>query len=107
MHKPGTRHLNCRDGGRSDFDAHDLVTVRTLRGHERLGRFEQTQRRATLTDNGAIQLPDGREVSSSSRAAVEAPRVASYDGRYGWVVVRINKTLNDLRKDLVGQFGPD
>ncbi len=68
-----------------------------------------TSYRAWITDNAAIRIEDGGTYSSPSRAAMEAAQVASYDGWYAWTVVRLDKTLNDLRHDLTalleGQAG--
>lgn len=55
---------------------------------------------ATVNENGSIQLADGRAFTSPSRAAMEAANVPAYDGWYAWTVLRVNKTLNDLRHDL-------
>ena len=64
---------------------------------------------ATVLESGAVQLPDGREVSSPSRAAMLASDVRTpngelqaFDGWYAWTVKRLGKgkTLNDLRVDL-------
>lgn len=59
-----------------------------------------TSYRASVTENGAIRLEDGRTFSSPSRAAMEAAQIPSYDGWYAWTVVRLGRTLNDLRHDL-------
>ena len=57
---------------------------------------------AVVTENGSIELPDGRAFSSPSRAAMEAAGIPSYDGWYAW---RIGSTdgpsLQDLRVRLV------
>jgi len=58
--------------------------------------------RANITANGSIKIADGRAFSAPSRAANEAADVVSYDGWYAWNVVRLGKTLNDLRYDLLG-----
>jgi hypothetical protein len=50
-----------------------------------------------------IRLADGRAFSSPSKAAAEAAGLASFDGWYVWTVTRLEKTLNDLRKDLVAR----
>jgi len=55
---------------------------------------------ATITENGAIQLADGRSFSSPSRAAIEAAGIPAYDGWYAWRLVRNGKVLNELRKEL-------
>ena len=55
---------------------------------------------ATITENGAIMLPDGRTYSSPSRAAMEAAEVPAYDGWYAWRVVRNGQLLNELRMEL-------
>jgi hypothetical protein len=68
-----------------------LVWIRPRNGK----RYE-----ATVTSDGLIRLADGREVTTPSKAAVEAAGVAAYDGWYAWTVTRLGKTLNDLRHDL-------
>lgn len=56
---------------------------------------------ATVTDNGAIRLPDGRAFSSPSRAAMEAAGIPAYDGWLAWRVRRLGgRLLDDLRRDL-------
>jgi len=70
-------------------------------------RLGQTYR-AWLTDNGSIQLEDGRSFSSPSRAAMEAAGVPSYDGWYAWRVDALDgKLLHDIRADLLQQFTVD
>ena len=65
----------------------DLVEAELLRPGQTLvwerPRLGQTYR-ATVTDNGALRLDDGREFSSASRAAVEAAGIPAYDGWYAW-----------------------
>lgn len=56
--------------------------------------------RAAINSKGAIQLENDGVYSSPSRAAMEAAGVASYDGWYAWTVVRLGRTLNDLRHEL-------
>jgi hypothetical protein len=57
---------------------------------------------ATVTENGAIVLADGRTFSSPSRAAVVAADIPAADGWYTWHVDRLGgKSLDDLRHDLV------
>jgi len=64
--------------------------------------------RASFTDNGSIQLDDGRSFSSPSRAAMEAAGVPSYDGWYAWRVDAVDgKLLHDLRADLLQRFTVD
>jgi hypothetical protein len=56
---------------------------------------------ATVTENGAIVLSDGRTFSSPSRAAVVAADIPAADGWYTWRVERLaGKSLDDLRRDL-------
>jgi hypothetical protein len=56
---------------------------------------------ATVTENGAIVLSDGRTFSSPSRAAVVAADIPAADGWYTWRVERLSgKSLDDLRRDL-------
>jgi hypothetical protein len=56
---------------------------------------------ATVTENGAILLADGRTFSSPSRAAVVAADIPAADGWYTWHVERLEgKSLDDLRRDL-------
>ncbi len=68
-----------------------LVFDRPRLGH----RYE-----ASITDNGAIMLPDGRTYSSPSRAAMEAASVPAYDGWLAWKLGRNDKLLDTLRKEL-------
>jgi len=56
--------------------------------------------RATVDDNGAIRLHDGRTFGSPSKAAAIAAGLNAYDGWYAWTVDRVGKTLDDLRRDL-------
>lgn len=55
---------------------------------------------ATITDAGAIMLPDGRVFSSPSRAAMEAADVPAYDGWYAWRT-EDDERLVDLRDQLL------
>jgi len=62
---------------------------------------------ATIEAGGAIRLEDGRVVSSPSRAAVlaadqRAPNgeLQAHDGWRAWVVTRVGKTLDELRREL-------
>lgn len=74
----------------------DLVWVRP-----RLGETY----RASVRENGALELEDGRTFSSPSRAACEAADIPAYDGWYAWSVERLDgRTLNDLRLDLSEQL---
>lgn len=57
--------------------------------------------RATVTDNGAIQLASGEAYSSPSRAAVEAANVPAYDGWLAWRCDRTEQRLDDMRRELV------
>ena len=60
---------------------------------------------ASITDNGSIQLEDGRSFSSPSRAAMEAANIPSCDGWYAWRVdLQAGKLLHDYRRDLIEQF---
>ncbi len=61
-------------------------------------RLGQTYR-AQVTDNGAIELEDGRVYSSVSKAACEAADIAAYDGWYAWGADGVS--LHDLRKQLI------
>lgn len=59
--------------------------------------------RARIADNGAIELEDGRQFASPSRAAVEAAGIPAYDGWYAWhVVERGDLLLHDLRDHFLG-----
>jgi hypothetical protein len=59
---------------------------------------------ARLTENGAIELEDGRRFWSPSGAAVEAAGIASYDGWYAWRVPRLDgASLNDLRMRMASE----
>ena len=64
---------------------------------------------ATVTEAGAILLPDGRTFSSPSRAAMEAADVPAYDGWHAWRT-EDGRLLADLRDDLlvsdIGEPGP-
>lgn len=54
--------------------------------------------RATVTDNAALRLEDGREFSSPSRAAMEAADVPAYDGWYAWRIDGDGReSLHELR----------
>jgi hypothetical protein len=58
--------------------------------------------RATVTDGGALQLDDGRQFSSPSRAAMEAAEVPAYDGWFAWRRDdESGASLHDLRLRLV------
>ncbi len=60
--------------------------------------------RATVLENGSLELEDGRAFSSPSRAAMEAANVPAYDGWYAWKVPRLaGQSLNDLRVTLSEQ----
>jgi hypothetical protein len=54
---------------------------------------------AQVTEEGAIQLADGRVFSSPSRAGMEAAGIPSLDGWYAWRLVN-GTLLNDLRCQL-------
>jgi hypothetical protein len=57
---------------------------------------------AAVTENGSIQLDDGRTFSSPSRAAIEASGLGAYDGWWAWRVVRLgNRLLKDIRTELI------
>ena len=58
---------------------------------------------ATITDDGHIRLPDGREFWSPSGAACAAADIPAIDGWHSWVVVRLDAVLDDLRKKLHAQ----
>jgi hypothetical protein len=94
---------NCRNGRRQIFvpDHPERLSPapRQLRiPNEPAGSPD----RASFTDNGSIQVDDGRSFSSPSRAAMEAAGVASYDGWYAWRVdAHDGKLLHDLRTDLL------
>jgi hypothetical protein len=81
----------------------DLMEAQLLIAGDDL-RWERPRKgvvyQATVTENGAIRLQDGRAFTSPSRAAMEAAHVPAYDGWYAWTVIRVGKTLNDLRHDL-------
>lgn len=96
--KIGGRRVRIDDLIEFDFvqPGDDLVFERPRLGQ----RFE-----ATVTENGAIMLSDGRTFSSPSRAATEAADVPAYDGWHAWKVVRTGKLLDDLRKELAEVVG--
>ena len=56
---------------------------------------------ASVADNGAIKLPDGRAFASPSRAAMEAAEVGSYDGWWAW---RVDRLGGELLKDVRARF---
>lgn len=62
---------------------------------------------AIVSDNGAIQLQDGRSFATPSSAAKHAAKIPACDGWYAWRVERPeeNTLLNDLRKELLAAFG--
>lgn len=55
---------------------------------------------ATVTEDGALRLADGRVLGSPSRAAMEAANVPSYDGWMAWRT-KTGLLLADLRSDLL------
>lgn len=61
-------------------------------------RLRQTYR-ARVTENGSIQLADGRTFSSPSTAATRAADIPAYDGWYAWKANGV--LLRDLRNQLV------
>lgn len=57
--------------------------------------------RARITADGQIALPDGREFSTPSAAAMAAANMASYDGWHAWRVGSAQgPLLDDLRRQL-------
>jgi hypothetical protein len=60
------------------------------------------QYEAAITENGAIELADGRTFATPSRAAKHAANIPACDGWLAWRVVRPDGTrlLDDIRKDL-------
>ena len=60
---------------------------------------------ASLTDNGCIQLEDGRTFSAPSRAAVEAAGIPAYDGWQAWRVGGADgELLDELRARLIRKY---
>ena len=60
--------------------------------------------RARVAASGAIDLTDGRQFASPSRAAKEAAEIPACDGWYVWRLPRLGGALlNDLRGQLVEQ----
>jgi hypothetical protein len=60
--------------------------------------------RARVTENGAIELEDGRRFPSPSKAAIEAAEIPAYDGWLAWHVSRrAGIALHDLRAELVAE----
>ena len=58
-----------------------------------------------VTENGAIELEDGRQFASPSRAGIEAAGVHALDGWHAWrVPARGNAKLDDLRRELATQL---
>jgi hypothetical protein len=69
----------------------------------RLGRTY----RASVLENGGIELEDGRQFSSPSVAAMRAAEAPAVDGWYAWRVDRLQgRLLNDLRIELVQRNAP-
>jgi len=57
--------------------------------------------RARVSENGAIELEDGRRFASPSRAGIEAAGVQALDGWHAWrVPARNNAKLDELRHEL-------
>jgi hypothetical protein len=53
---------------------------------------------ATITEDGGVELPDGRRYASPSTAGTNAAGVPSLNGWISWRVPRLNnKTLDELR----------
>ena len=67
-------------------------------------RLGQTYK-ATISEDGGIELPDGQTFTSPSRAAMVAADIPSYDGWYAWRLDRNNEVLDDLRRQLVTRTG--
>jgi hypothetical protein len=62
--------------------------------------------RAHVTENGAVELEDGRRFSSPSKAAVEAAGIPAYDGWFAWRLQRLpGVVLNDLRIEFAATRG--
>jgi hypothetical protein len=59
--------------------------------------------KACITENGAIELEDGRSFATPSSAAKHAAHVPACDGWYAWRLEQANgmALLHDLRKELV------
>lgn len=55
---------------------------------------------ATVTDTGALLLPDGRTFSSPSRAAMDSADVPAYDGWHAWCT-EDGLRLAELRSQLI------
>lgn len=49
--------------------------------------------KASITENGSIELSDGGVFSSPSRAAYESAERGSFDGWYAWRVERLDDCL--------------
>ena len=80
------------DGRKIHMD--DLLEHGLIEVGDKLEWNRRTKRKryeATVAENGAIQLPDGRSFSSPSRVAMEATGAASYDGWYAWTVTRVKQ----------------
>lgn len=60
---------------------------------------------ATLLEDGAIRLPDGRGFRSPSGAAMAVADVVSYDGWYAWRLGDNGPSLNDERHRLARNRG--
>lgn len=58
--------------------------------------------RATVLDDGTLQLEDSRAYESPSRAAGAAAG-GSFDGWYAWRVVETGELLANLRQELIGE----
>ncbi len=56
---------------------------------------------AKITEKGRIELEDGQEYTSPSRAATAVAEMRAVDGWRAWVVQSTRRSLDSLRKDLL------
>jgi Restriction Enzyme Adenine Methylase Associated/Archaeal holliday junction resolvase (hjc) len=99
---PVARHEITIEGRRVRIA--DLLEANLLEvGDELRWRRRAESHRATVSENGAVRLEDGREFAAPSRAAREvAGGQGQYDGWKLWTVPRLqNVTLEELRSRLV------
>lgn len=82
------------------MDAGLLAAGTTLRFERpRVGTVHQ----ATVTDVGRIQLADGQEFRSPSRAAMVAAGMRAVDGWHAWTIASNRRPLDLLRQELLDQ----
>lgn len=61
--------------------------------------------KASVLENGAIELSDGQTYASPSLAAMRAAGIQAYDGWYAWKVPRLSGVLlHELRKEFAARL---